>query len=184
LVQRLEDKETVIASLEDKHRHARESLEQYRAVQKTQREQEQREHAHQVQHFRAQLREQAQTPAVKQHELTLLNPDNARLVTELSDLQRVPRDLKASATQTTVARDAMTAEKNKLERQLAGKDETHADLVAAHNALQQQVEDARQAVVKWETRGLKLRTELEVQRGLFETLRQQIRPLGDPPPAR
>ena len=183
-MQRLEDKEAVIASLEDKHRHARESLEHYRASQKTQREQEQREHADQVQHFRAQLREQAQTLAVKQHELTQLNRDNARLVTELSDLQRVYRDLNASATQTTVARDALAAAKNKLERQLARKDEAHADLVAAHDILQQQVDDARQAVAEWETRCLKLRTELKVQGGLFETLRQQIRPLGDPPPAR
>jgi len=181
-VQRLEEKEAMIASLEDKHRHARESLEHFRAAAQTQREQEQRQHADQLQHLRAEVRELQQTLSVKQQDLTTLNRDNARLVAELNDLQRAHRELKDAHAQAEAARAASATSNHQLESALAQKDVALGDLVAAHQTLQQQYDEARNAFAELDTRCLKLQTELEVQQRLLDTLRP-IRASRSTPPS-
>ena len=55
---------------------------------KEQREQEQRRHESQMQQLQVELRQLQQTLIVKQDELTQLNRDNARLLTEARQLQK------------------------------------------------------------------------------------------------
>lgn len=88
LEERLKDRDTQIHSLEEKHRHARDTLEHYRQASKEQREQEQRRHESQVQQLQLEVRQLQQTLIVKQDELTQLNRDNARLLSEARQLHR------------------------------------------------------------------------------------------------
>jgi DNA repair exonuclease SbcCD ATPase subunit len=88
LEDRLKDRDAQIHSLEEKHRHARNTLEHYRQASKEQREQEQRRHESQVQQLQQEIRQLQQTLIVKQDELTQLNRDNARLLTEARQLHR------------------------------------------------------------------------------------------------
>lgn len=85
---RLADRDVQIQSLEDKHRHAREALEHYRAASKEQREQEQRRHETQVQQLQMEVRQLQQSLIVRQDELTRLNRDNERFVTENAQMRR------------------------------------------------------------------------------------------------
>ena len=83
LGERLDDAERHQASLEEKHRHARDSLEHYRTSSKEQREQENRRHEQQVQGLQVELRQARLAAAMKQEELTGLNKEAAALATEL-----------------------------------------------------------------------------------------------------
>ncbi|WP_313314143.1 DNA-binding protein [Stutzerimonas nitrititolerans] len=88
LEDRLKDRDAQIHSLEEKHRHARNTLEHYRQASKEQREQEQRRHESQAQQLQLEIRQLQQTLIIKQDELTQLNRDNARLLTEARQLHR------------------------------------------------------------------------------------------------
>lgn len=79
---RLNDKDEQIRSLEEKHLHARDALEHYREAIKEQRDQEQRRHEGQVQQIQMELRQAQQSAMVRQDEITQLNRDNERLLTE------------------------------------------------------------------------------------------------------
>lgn len=79
---RLRDKEEQIRSLEEKHLHARNALEQHRAASKDQHEQEQRRHESQLQQVQAELRQAQQSAAVRQDEITQLHRDNERVLIE------------------------------------------------------------------------------------------------------
>lgn len=81
---RLADAQQYQASLEDKHRHARDALEHYRSASKEQREQEARRHEQQVQGLQAELRQAQLAVSVKQEDLTRLNREAASLVSDLS----------------------------------------------------------------------------------------------------
>jgi len=83
LGERLADAERHQASLEEKHRHARDSLEHYRNAAKEQRDQETRRHEQQVQGLQAELRQVQLAAATRQEELTRLNKEAAALATEL-----------------------------------------------------------------------------------------------------
>jgi chromosome segregation ATPase len=83
LGERLADAERHQASLEEKHRHARDSLEHFRTSSKEQREQENRRHDQQVQGLQAELRQAQLAATIKQEELTRLNKEAAALATEL-----------------------------------------------------------------------------------------------------
>jgi chromosome segregation ATPase len=89
---RLHDRETHIRSLEEKHLHAREALEHYRASVKDQRDQDQRRHEHQVQQLQAELRQLNQTLSIKQADITQLNKDNSQLSTEARELRKQLND--------------------------------------------------------------------------------------------
>lgn len=80
----LGEKEQLIESLEEKHQHNREALQHYRDSVKEQREQDIRQHERQVQGLQVEIRNLNQTLSIKQTDITQLNKNNARLVTELS----------------------------------------------------------------------------------------------------
>jgi len=79
---RVQEKDEQIRSLEEKHLHSRDALEHYRNAVKEQRDQEQQRHEGQVQQVQVELRQLQQTLMVKQDELTRLNRDNERLLSE------------------------------------------------------------------------------------------------------
>jgi chromosome segregation ATPase len=83
LGERLADAQRHQASLEEKHRHARDALEHYRSASKEQREQETRRHEQQVQGVQAELRQAQLAVSIKQEELTRLNKEAAALSSEL-----------------------------------------------------------------------------------------------------
>jgi chromosome segregation ATPase len=89
----LNEKAAHISSLEEKHLHARDTLEHFRNAAKEQREQEQRRHEHQVQQLQGELRQLNQTISLKQTDITQLNKDNARLIAELTDSRRSAQQL-------------------------------------------------------------------------------------------
>ncbi|MEC4718063.1 DNA-binding protein [Noviherbaspirillum sp. CPCC 100848] len=99
LKERLAENDLHLQSLEDKHRHAREALEHYRQSTKEQREQEQRRHEHQVHQLQAELRLAQQAVVVKQEEVTRLNQDGVRLVSDLSHAQKGLYDTQAQIRQ-------------------------------------------------------------------------------------
>lgn len=93
---RLADRDAQVLSLEDKHRHAREALEHYRQASKEQREQEQCRHEAQVQQLQMEIRQLQQSLIVKQDELTRLNRDNERFVTEARQARKEQAEQQAS----------------------------------------------------------------------------------------
>ena len=103
---RLKDRDEQIASLEEKHRHARDALEHYRNSVKEQREQDQRRHEGQLQQVQMELRQAQQSALVRQDELTQLHRDNERLLSEgraqskeLNQLRDLQQKLTHSTTQ-------------------------------------------------------------------------------------
>jgi chromosome segregation ATPase len=83
LKDRLAENEQHRKSLEEKHAHARNALDHYRQSVKDQRDQDQRRHEQQLQQIQADLR-QHQLVAAKQDEVTRLNQEGVRLVSELA----------------------------------------------------------------------------------------------------
>lgn len=79
---RVKEKDEQIQSLEQKHGHAREALEHYRASVKEQRDQDLSRHEAQVYQTQQQVTVLQQTLMVKQEEITRLIRDNERFITE------------------------------------------------------------------------------------------------------
>ena len=117
MAQRIQDMEGQLAkeethrlSLEEKHQHAREALEHFRAAAKEQREQDQRQSEQQIQFLQGELRSAKDTVNTKQQELIRSHEDNARLSSELthahSELHRQEgevRSLRSAKEQLAVA---------------------------------------------------------------------------------
>jgi chromosome segregation ATPase len=166
LEQQLDENQKHLASLEEKHRNARDALEHFRTSAQEQRQQEQLRHDTQVQQLQAELRNLNQTLIVKQSELTQLNRDNASLVGEVGEHRKQLKQLEKSL-----------AEKTK-QAELAS--ETHTKLVAVteeKTALDSRLQSLLQTldVEAGKARGLelslaKLQTELDVKNGLLEKL--------------
>lgn len=85
---RLADAQRHQASLEEKHKHARDALEHYRTAAREQRDQEQRRHEHQVQGLQAELRQAQLAVSLKQEESTRLNKEAAALASELGAVKQ------------------------------------------------------------------------------------------------
>lgn len=96
LKERLLENEEHRQSLEAKHTHAREALEHYRESVKEQRDQDIRRHEHQMQQLQGEIRHLQQSLVHKQNEITGLNQDGARLVTELAQAQKSIYDLQSA----------------------------------------------------------------------------------------
>lgn len=137
LKERLAENEAHRQSLEDKHRHAREALDHYRQSVKEQRDQDQRRHEQQFQQLQAELRQARQAVIVKQEELTRLNQEGARLVSELSHAQKALYDEQASGRRLIQKTEALQAVRQRaalLEAQLGERDtqsRLHKDQLAA-----------------------------------------------------
>lgn len=122
---RVQEKDEQIRSLEEKHLHSRDALEHYRNAVKEQREQEQRRHEGQVQQVQVELRHLQQTLILKQDELTRLNRDNERLLSEA----------RQQAKSMAVQADAM----QRLSGEIAGMNTAAAKAEGAKEMLQEQL---------------------------------------------
>lgn len=166
----IEQQDKHVASLEEKHKHAREALEHYRNSVKEQRDQDLRRHEGQVQQLQVEIRNLNQTLSIKQSDITKLNKDNARLVTELNTAQK-----------------EISVSRNKLELkevELASKAKKLSDTESSHNKLKQQEQDLTQerdemkiqlsqvleALKTKELETVKLQSELDTKNQLFDRL--------------
>lgn len=129
---RLADRESQILSLENKHQHARDALEHYRQASKDQREQDQRRHEAQIQQLQVELRQLRQTLIIKQDELTQLNRDNARLLTEARQMQKDQHAQEQRLTEKTQSLEIAQSS-------LAGMERTNDALEQRCHALQAEV---------------------------------------------
>ncbi|WP_325437420.1 DNA-binding protein [Pseudomonas nitroreducens] len=102
---RLQEKDSQILSLEEKHNHARLALDHFRQAAKEQREQEQRQHEGRLQQMGVELRQLQQTLIIRQGEVTQLSRDNERLLTEARLLRN-----DGEAKQQQLAREALASE--------------------------------------------------------------------------
>ncbi|MBC8649243.1 cointegrate resolution protein T [Pseudomonas sp. MTM4] len=107
---RLRDRDAQICSLEEKHQHSRDALEHYRQASKEQREQDQRRNESQLQLVQLEIRQLQQTLIVKQDELTQLNRDNERLLTEARLQQRDQQAQQRQLDQNIQAREALQSQ--------------------------------------------------------------------------
>jgi chromosome segregation ATPase len=96
LEERLHENEQHRQSLEQKHEHARQSLEHYRSSVREQREQDQRRHEQQVQQLQVEIRQLQQSLVVRQEEVTRLNQEGVRLVSDLSHSRKALHDEQAN----------------------------------------------------------------------------------------
>ncbi|MDH4569687.1 hypothetical protein E8E95_23675 [Pseudomonas sp. BN414] len=104
-----------LQSLEEKHQHARQALEHYRQTQKEHREQELRQHDEAMQQLRREHRALQNSLISKQDELTVLNRDNERLLSEArTQLQQHRRELSDQRHQFQEASAALKAEQTHL----------------------------------------------------------------------
>lgn len=79
---RVQEKDTQIESLEEKHTHAREALEHYRVAVKEQRDQDLNRHETQIYQMQQEVTLLQQTLMIKQEEATRMIRDNERLIAE------------------------------------------------------------------------------------------------------
>lgn len=161
---RLHDKEEHIASLEEKHQHARDALEHYRQSIKEQREQDSRRHETQLQGLQMEVRQLQQGLAVKQEEVTLLNRDNERLLVE----QRLAIDVQqqAQAIHTRQA-EQLSAMSQSLAKSEGGRDELLRQLGESRGRLDEAAsrEHAhRRRIDQLETRSSDFADQLQVAR--------------------
>ncbi len=123
----LATKDQHINSLEDKHQHARQALEHYRASVQTQREQDVQRHEHQIQQVQTELRVAQQTVMVKQQEASTLLTQVQQLTSTLQHAETISEQLKKQM-------GSLETERRQLERQLEHRDTLYAELQKAFDA--------------------------------------------------
>lgn len=84
LTESLEQNKKYLSNLEEKFKHAQQSLDHYRESVREQRQQDLRRFDHQVQLLQAEIRQLQQTIVIKQDKLNELSLENTKLLTELS----------------------------------------------------------------------------------------------------
>lgn len=154
---RLKDKDEQIRSLEEKHLHARDALEHYRGAMKEQREQEQRRHEGQLQQVQMELRHLQQTLIIKQDELTQLNRDNERLLTEARQQQKAYLDQE-------LVKERQTGEINSLKTLVAQGEGGKQVLLDQVSTLQHNINELADALEKRSLEANELAEELDAAR--------------------
>ncbi len=112
----LQEKGEQIDTLKESHQHTRDSLVHYRESVKEQREQELRQHEQQVQQLQGEIRQLNQTLIVKQTDITNLNIDNSRHVTELTNLRKIQLSLENKIDQQVLNIEKLREDKLSVER--------------------------------------------------------------------
>lgn len=156
---RVKEKDEQIRSLEEKHLHARDALEHYRSAIKEQREQEQRRHEGQLQQIQMELRHLQQTLIIKQDELTQLNRDNERLLTEARQQQKGYLDLET-------VRERQAGEINSLKTLIAQGEGGKQVLLEQVSGLQREINSLTEALEERAKEASELAEELDAAREL------------------
>lgn len=190
LATRLADSQRHQASLEEKHKHARDALEHYRSASKEQREQDNRRHEQQVQGLQAELRQAQLAITVKQEELTRLNREAASLVSDLAAARQalhVEKEVSRNLTRKVEQMQSVESQVAVLETQLA---ETRRRTLEAEQAAARAAEaiaELRQqkAVLEVELAAAKSAVALEERLAMLDKAIQGAARVGDsgaPPP--
>ena len=166
LEQQLGENQKHLASLEEKHRNARDALEHFRTSAQEQRQQEQLRHDTQIQQLQAELRNLNQTLIVKQSELTQLNRDNASLVGEVGEHRKQMKQLEKQLSEKTKQAEFTSETNAKLIAVTEEKNALDSRLQSLLSTLETEVEKFR----RQELSLAKLQTELDVKNGLLEKL--------------
>ncbi|HDR9174472.1 TPA: DNA-binding protein [Burkholderia vietnamiensis] len=168
-IERTAEQEGFRQSLEEKLVHARDALEHFREAAREQRDQELRRHEQQVQQLQAELRQVGQTAIVKQNEITQLNKENGRLVSEALAATKLLRETQEHAVQQQEALTQVKVDYGRLETECVG----------IRQQLSEQAEDlaqvrkAHQAVI---TERIELAARLEAQQLLVDDYRNRLAP--------
>ncbi|KQN48685.1 integrase [Pseudomonas sp. Leaf48] len=165
---RIHEKDQQIRSLEEKHLHARDALEHYRTAVKDQREQEQRRHEGQLQQIQVEHRQLQQTLSVKQDELSRLNRDNERL---LSDSRQQARML--TTQHDTI--EKLTGELNVLAIASAREEGAKEQLFVQLSLSREESASLRESVIQAETRAQSAQALLESTQNEVEQLRHKLK---------
>ena len=177
LKDRLAENETHRQSLEAMHQHARDSLEHYRESVKEQREQDQRRYEQQIQQLQAELRQLQQIMIVKQDEITRLNQDKTRLISDVSYAQENLRQQQTEnreLTQKIVDLERVEQQRKPLEGQIAAKDTHITHLMAQLDQQNAQTHSLELALAAAQAK-------LEVQQTNWNGLMQQMGEAGKTP---
>jgi|SRR5450830_116786 len=177
LTERLEENERHRQSLEEKHQHARESLEHYRASTKEQRDQDIRRHEQQVQGLQAELRQLQQSLIVKQDEVTRLNQDGVRLVSDLSHAQQALYEQQTRVRQSEQKLEQLHAleQRNKLlEVQIDEKDVLLGEMRTQVADLTQQVSLSTEQLHQRQMELVALQSKLETHQALSSELKSYL----------
>jgi len=166
LEQQLDENQKHLASLEEKHRNARDALEHFRTSAQEQRQQEQLRHDTQVQQLQAELRNLNQTLIVKQSELTQLNRDNAGLVGEVGEHRKQMKMLEKQLTEKTKQAELASETNAKLISVTEEKNALDSRLQSLSSIHETELEKNRAMVLSL----AKLQTELDVKNALLEKL--------------
>lgn len=163
-------KDAHISSLEEKHQHARETLEHYRNSVKDQREQDQRRHETQVQQLQAEIRQLNQTISLKQTDITQLNKDNARLSAEISEARKQLRT--SEQKHQSLAAQLKTCEESLMNMTTKFENSARQQRADAQEIvdLKHQLTILQQTSQSMHTELIATKTELNVKNQLFETL--------------
>lgn len=152
------EKNQQIQSLNESHQHARESLTHYRESVKEQREQEQRQHEFQVQQLHTEIRKMKQTLINKQGNITELNKDNSRLVTEYRNTHKLllAAEAKLDSRETELQsvkmeQRAISERNNQLAAQLKTIKEAHSALLNDSESTTGQIRDYELKIARLET---------------------------------
>jgi DNA repair exonuclease SbcCD ATPase subunit len=169
LQERLIENDRHLQSIEEKHQHARASLEHFREAAREHRDQEMRRHEHQVQQLQADLRASQQAQAVKQEAITLQHRESARLAADLHHSGELLRAEQERAGRLTVQVEslrtaeemgrALTAQVAYLAAQEAVLRDSEAGLKASKETLIRQVRDLELALARTESK-LNVHTEM------------------------
>lgn len=172
--ERLADNDAHRLSLEEKHKHARDALEHYRQSVKEQRDQDQRRHEQQIQQLQAEMRQLQQTLVIKQEEVTRLNQDGARLVADLSHVQKRLYDQQSTSQQLEKKLEALQAIEQRcktLDTQLSEKEAHIKELKSQAANASTQVTELSKLTHRLELELTAAHTKLEVQQAMTLELR-------------
>ncbi|KAB8037178.1 DNA-binding protein [Janthinobacterium aquaticum] len=184
LQERLAENEAHRRSLEEKHAHARDSLEHYRQSVKEQRDQDQRRHEQQTQQLQAELRQQQQAVVLKQEEATRLNQEGAKLVAELSHAKQALYEQQALGRRQDQKIEQLHAGQlhaGDLERQLAAKVTENDVLLGQVAALGKEMGGLKTRLRELELSLAQANARAEASQGFSEELRGYLQSLDRPP---
>jgi chromosome segregation ATPase len=169
---RVHEKDEQIRSLEEKHLHARDALEHYRTAMKDQREQEQCRHEGQLQQIQVEHRQLQQTLSLKQDEISRLNRDNERLLTDSRQQAKV-----IATHDDTIAR--LTEELNALAIASAREDGAKEQLVDQLAQSREESASLRESASQADARAKNAQALLETTQSEVEQLRHELKQLQD-----
>ncbi|MFZ6732266.1 DNA-binding protein [Undibacterium sp. Ji42W] len=181
LRERLAENEVHRQSLEEKHQHARDALEHYRASVKEQRDQDIRRHEQQVQQLQAEQRQLQQGLINKQNEITRLNQDSARWVAEIAQAQKTIYEEQTSYRKLNGQVEALRAIEQRaklLDSQLTEKnvliDELKSSLVAISSQERENAHQHQQQLRQTELELTRARAKVDVQEMMMAELKNLL----------